>query len=215
MATTTPQWRLRSEDAVGQGQPIEYRMLVQGISDGAWSEGNQVFDPYNNRWVPIGDHPKLQEFLPHKPLFAPKPAEEAEMDMTPMIDVTFQLIIFFMITAAFVVQKTLDMPEASPEQNDRPAAKTLNELAKENVIVKIDGAGNIAVDGAPVEIAELPDALREASKKNPDSFELILDVDDEVDYEVVVRVIDEAAGAKVQKVQFLRRRGPPADSATG
>ena len=32
-----------------------------------------------------------------------------DFNMTPMIDVTFQLIIFFMITATFVVQKTLDM----------------------------------------------------------------------------------------------------------
>jgi biopolymer transport protein ExbD len=215
MATTTQPWQLRSEDGVGEGRAIDFRALVRGISDGVWSEAEQVRDPRDGRWRPIGDHPQLQEFLPHKPLFTPKPAEEAEMDMTPMIDVTFQLIIFFMITAAFVVQKTLDMPEATPDQEKNPARKTLSQLAKENVIVKIAGDGSIAVDEKPTKIDQLPEALREASKKNPDSFELILDVDDEVDYEVVVRVIDEAAGAKIQKVLFLRRRPPPGGAATG
>ncbi|MEO8495759.1 MAG: biopolymer transporter ExbD [Planctomycetota bacterium] len=54
--------------------------------------------------------------------------EETEMDMTPMVDVTFLLLIFFMVTAAFTMQKSLQVPvpkldEASanvvdPEEDD-------------------------------------------------------------------------------------------------
>ncbi len=40
---------------------------------------------------------------------------EAEMDMTPMCDVTFQLLIFFMVTAAFAMQKSIEIPK--PKQD--------------------------------------------------------------------------------------------------
>jgi len=42
--------------------------------------------------------------------------QEAEMDMTPMCDITFQLLIFFMVTAAFALQKSFEIPK--PKQDE-------------------------------------------------------------------------------------------------
>ena len=42
--------------------------------------------------------------------------EEEEMDMTPMVDVTFLLLIFFMVTAAFSVQKVIEVP--APQEQE-------------------------------------------------------------------------------------------------
>ena len=207
MASTSGNWRLRSEDGVGEGHAIDYQTLSQGVSDGLWSETAQVRGPGRSDWIPIGDHPQLEEFLPRQRIFAGKPGEEAEIDMTPMIDVTFQLIIFFMITATFVVQKTLDMPQPTADQEVPAALPTLSQLQADNIIVKVRGDGGIEVDNKPVAMEQLTDALREASKKNPDSVELILDVDDQVAYDVVVKVIDGAAGAEIERVHFLRRAG--------
>ncbi len=204
MATTSDKWRVRGEDGAGEGRVVDFHLLTQAIGDGAWSEAAQAYDPGAGRWRLIGDPPQLQEFLPLRPLYKAKPAEEAQTDMTPMIDVTFQLIIFFMITATFVVQKTLDMPAATPEQQQAPSLPTLTELAEQNIIVRIRDDGSITVDGELVEMDALPKAIEAASEKNPDNVELILDVDDEVDYEVVVQVIDGAAGAEIEKVHFLR-----------
>mgnify|MGYP003732310041 FL=1 len=47
---------------------------------------------------------------------------EAEMDMTPMCDVTFQLLIFFMVTAAFAMQKSIEIPK--PKQ-DAPSTQVV------------------------------------------------------------------------------------------
>jgi len=49
-------------------------------------------------------------------------ALEAEMDMTPMCDVTFQLLIFFMVTAAFAMQKSIEIPK--PNQ-DAPSTQVV------------------------------------------------------------------------------------------
>lgn len=68
MATATAPWRVRSEDAVGEGRPVELRRLQQAIADGAWSEAAQVRGPRDDRWISIGDHPQTAEFLPQEPL---------------------------------------------------------------------------------------------------------------------------------------------------
>lgn len=201
MAAATAQWRVRSEDGVGEGQPVEWPRLRQAVADGGWSEAAQVRGPQDDRWIPIGDHPQLVEFLPRQPLLRPRPGEEAEMDMTPMIDVTFQLIIFFMITATFVVQKTLPTPEADP---DRQRPMTLRQLQQGNIIVRITADATVTVDGRPTTVDALPEALIEAAKDR-DNVEMVMDIADEVDYQLVVQAIDAAAGAQIEKVHLARR----------
>lgn len=58
--------------------------------------------------------------------FAP---QEAELDMTPMCDVTFQLLIFFMVTAAFALQKSIEIPK--PNQ-DAPSAQVVAKDPEED-----------------------------------------------------------------------------------
>ena len=48
--------------------------------------------------------------------------EEAEMDMTPMVDIVFQLLIFFMITASFTMQKAMPVPKP---KDDRPSTSEI------------------------------------------------------------------------------------------
>ena len=200
-------WRVRKEDSAERGKAIRLSRLSQGIIDGVWSETDEALAPGDTQWRLIGEQPQLAEFVPRKSLFRSRDVEEAEMDMTPMIDVTFQLLIFFMIAATYIVQKTLDMPR--PEQNQEGAsAITLEELEKNNIMVKVSRDGSITVQKAPVERAKLIDALRQAVKQS-DGAELVLDVDDEVDHETVVQVIDAAGAAQIEKVQFVSRVGSP------
>lgn len=65
--------------------------------------------------------------------------QEAEMDMTPMVDVTFQLLIFFMLTASFVMQRSLQIPK--PEKKDASASqKSVEEMQDQTdtVVVRVD-----------------------------------------------------------------------------
>jgi biopolymer transport protein ExbD len=63
--------------------------------------------------------------------------EETEMDMTPMVDVTFLLLIFFMVTAAFTLQKSIDVPKP---QTDQASEQTVDEEQDESdrVTVQVD-----------------------------------------------------------------------------
>lgn len=71
---------------------------------------------------------------------------EVEMDMTPMVDVTFQLLIFFMITASYSLQKA--MPMQAPDPLAPVAAQRAPDEAKDDfVIVRIDQESVIWVNG--------------------------------------------------------------------
>ncbi len=63
----------------------------------------------------------------------------AEMDMTPMVDVTFLLLIFFMITAAFSLQKSFELPTPNEDQPSTKSRTLLDfESDPEFVVVRID-----------------------------------------------------------------------------
>ncbi len=68
----------------------------------------------------------------------PKPASGEDMDMTPMVDVTFLLLIFFMITASFSVQKSIQRPA---QKNEDPSTQALETPPDDNpdiVTVQVD-----------------------------------------------------------------------------
>lgn len=208
----TASWRVRREDDGGQGRAIAFESLAKGIEDGAWSENDQARGPQDASWLLIGEHPQLEEFVPPQPLFRSSQAEEAEMDMTPMIDVTFQLLIFFMIAATFTVQKTLNMPRAEAAEGEGASTVTMQQLERNNLILKVAADHTLTLQGATVPLDELTEALRKALRehaKSHENTELVLDVADEVDHQTLVSVIDAAGGAQIEKVHFVSRVGPP------
>ncbi|MFM7843413.1 MAG: ExbD/TolR family protein [Planctomycetota bacterium] len=72
--------------------------------------------------------------------------EEPEMDVTPMVDVVFQLLIFFMITASFSLQKSLQLPKP---QDDKPSSNVVPqdpENETESVTVYVDANNTYRVE---------------------------------------------------------------------
>lgn len=64
--------------------------------------------------------------------------EDTEMDMTPMVDVTFLLLIFFMVTAAFTLQKSLEIPKLSPDEASATVVEQEPDDQAEFVTVQVD-----------------------------------------------------------------------------
>lgn len=79
-----------------------------------------------------------------EPVYTKKKREEDELDMTPMVDVTFLLLIFFMVTAAFSLQKSIEMPR---QQTDAPSTTVVEEEEEEleMVEVQVDEFGSFLV----------------------------------------------------------------------
>ncbi|MEO1994291.1 MAG: biopolymer transporter ExbD, partial [Planctomycetaceae bacterium] len=131
-----------------------------------------------------------------------------EMDLTPMVDVTFLLLIFFMITASFSIQKTIQVPPPDPEkQGAAQSIQSLEDLEADAIIVEIDEDNAIVVDDEPVAdpttLAQLFEQKMTAEQKN----ELVVEAAAAALHDTVVQVIDAANDVNIQRIRLVTRTG--------
>ncbi len=84
--------------------------------------------------------------------------EEVELDMTPMLDVVFILLIFFIVTAVFVKEPGIEV--VRPET-------TLQEQTKPTLLVAVSSEDEIYVDGNVYELTALRPVLEQLLEENP------------------------------------------------
>ncbi|MHC4877657.1 MAG: biopolymer transporter ExbD [Planctomycetota bacterium] len=129
--------------------------------------------------------------------------DDEEMDLTPMVDVTFLLLIFFMITASFSIQKTLEVPAPDPDEEGASTSISIQEMEETSVTVHIDSRNVMYVDDEPVaDPTRLPDMLR-ASRMN----EVLITSHENALHEMVVKAIDAANEVQMQKIRLGVTRG--------
>jgi biopolymer transport protein ExbD len=132
-----------------------------------------------------------------------------EMDLTPMVDVVFQLLIFFMVTASFALHKTIQTPTPDPEQKGAAQSlQTLDELEGVSILVRIDAQNAITIDDDPLpDGASVEDALVDKMRQEQKS-EIIISADSAAWHRTVVNVIDAANAVGMQKIRLATRSGP-------
>lgn len=133
-----------------------------------------------------------------------------EMDLTPMVDVTFLLLIFFMITASFSLQKTIEIPQ--PDSDKKGAAQsllTLEDLQDTAIIANIDSRSEIELDEVPVAAGERLIDLLQSKMRREKKTEIIINADGAAQHRVVVRLMDAANGAGLQKIRLVSRASKP------
>jgi len=137
-----------------------------------------------------------------------KKREEEELDMTPMVDVTFLLLIFFMVTAAFSLQKSIEMPR---QQTDAPSSAVIEEPEDELdlVEVQVDEFGGFLVLATDWE-RETPGkqnlitALRQAIAGAPDGMRLIIKVHELAKLRALVDAMDAGTIAGYKELQVTQ-----------
>lgn len=138
----------------------------------------------------------------------PKKRSDDELDMTPMVDVTFLLLIFFMVTAAFALQKVLEVPPVSDEEE--VSITQVDEIEEDSIVVRID-ADNVFWIGAPLWVEEqkaqtsldMRAKVREAKKgggSGSGPSKMIVRAHEEAVYEKLVDAIDAGAAANMNSV---------------
>lgn len=117
----------------------------------------------------------------------------AAIDMTPIIDMVFLLLIFFLIATTFR-QEEREMQVALPiAQSAGPLSSALREL-----ILNVDQQGRIVVSGRTMTLDELRQLVGEAVRANAQQ-KVTVRGDRQVAYGVVVQVLDVCKGAGVQE----------------
>ena len=117
----------------------------------------------------------------------PSRRKRFQIDMAPLIDVVFLLLIFFMLTFAIQGQGlAISLPEGEE-----------TEKVEKDIIVKIDRNNKIYLNGRQIEFDSLGAALREDLLRRSDKM-VVIDSAPKVKYELFARVLDisRAAGAE-------------------
>lgn len=134
-----------------------------------------------------------------------KKRDDGELDMTPMVDVTFLLLIFFMVTASFSLQKSIQMPK---QTSDLPSSAQPEEPTEEldPIELEIDENGSFLVlaqewDREAPGKQNLVSTLREAIGNNKDGMKLNIKVHENAKLQFLVDGMDAGTIAGFAELQ--------------
>jgi biopolymer transport protein ExbD len=114
-------------------------------------------------------------------------------DMTPMIDMIFQLLIFFLLTSFFILPAVnIDLPESRSTEARPPSS----------LILTIEPDGSVGLAGRRVEMRDLAALLSAALERTPDRI-VVIQSDRGVPFGRVVEVMEAARDGGAQEISFL------------
>ncbi len=115
--------------------------------------------------------------------------QKGHLDMTPLIDVIFLLLIFFMLSSSFVLQPGIEV--------DLPKAETSDVVERKNVLITISENKNIYLNDKITKIEKLAYQLEKLKDKA-----VILQADKSAPFEMVVNVWDICRRIGVEKLNI-------------
>ena len=117
--------------------------------------------------------------------------EEAEINLTPMLDVVFIMLIFFIVTAVFVKEPGVEI--------SRPEAVTAFVPEKGSIFIAVTAANEIWVLNRSVGTEGIRGAIERLHAENPEGG-VVIQADREAANEFVINVMDAAKAAGVNEV---------------
>src|SRR5271157_2554501 len=105
----------------------------------------------------------------------------AGINITPFTDVVLVLLVIFMIATPLLIRSEIKV--------NLPRTAAADTAVPRNIVITIDSAGNVYVDGVRAQIGELAAALSTTLTRRPGSPVIIMG-DREVRYDLVVRVLE-------------------------
>ena len=124
---------------------------------------------------------------------APPKSKDPDVNLTPMIDVVFLLLLFFMVSTSFIRESSLkvDLPEAT--------GQALVEQQAIDIVINTDGSFIVNdINLGLVSKEQLLDALKIAAGDNSDPH-IIISADADTEYQNIVTAMDSA-----QQLNFVR-----------
>ncbi|MCF6317750.1 MAG: biopolymer transporter ExbD [Proteobacteria bacterium] len=119
--------------------------------------------------------------------------DEAEINITPMLDVVFIMLIFFIVTTSFVKETGVTV--------SRPSAETAKKVKKGNILIAIKDTGKIWINKREVDIRAVRAVVEKMRAENPEGSAVII-ADRGSRTGDLVTVMDQIKAAKVDKISI-------------
>jgi biopolymer transport protein ExbD len=119
--------------------------------------------------------------------------DEAGIDLTPMLDIVFIMLIFFIVTTSFVKEAGIDV--------NRPSAQTAERQERGNILVAIRSDGAVWIDQRQVDVRAVRANIERLHAENPEGAVVII-ADKVSQTGVLVEVMDQIRLAGVTNVSI-------------
>ena len=123
--------------------------------------------------------------------------DESEVNITPLIDIVFIMLIFFIVTATFVKEAGIDV--------NKPDAPTAEVKKKANILIAIDANNNIWLDRRKIDIRSVIPNIKRLRSENPQGS-VVLQADEESKNKMLVEVMDAARQAGVVNIALAAEK---------
>ena len=117
--------------------------------------------------------------------------EQLSIDMTPMLDIVFIMLIFFIVTTSFIKVSGIDV--------DKPKASSAKRVKKQAIIIAIGSDGTILVDKKRIDIRALRHQIERLYSDNPKAA-VVISADSASRTGLLVRVMDQVKLAGVEHI---------------
>ncbi len=114
--------------------------------------------------------------------FRKKKSSDAEVDMSPLIDMVFILLIFFMVSSTFTKDMKLDL--------ERPGASSASKASSKVIRVYLDNTAQPYIDGQPIKAWAIQSKLREMLRTSTNKSILVI-TDDGIPVDKLIEVVDQ------------------------
>lgn len=123
--------------------------------------------------------------------------DDTEINITPMLDIVFIMLIFFIVTTSFVKETGIDV--------SRPTASTAQQKTKGNVLIAIRENGDVWMNKRRIEVDAVRANVEKARAENPEGSVVII-ADRESATGILVEVMDQVKLAGVDAISVAAER---------
>lgn len=124
--------------------------------------------------------------------------EDASIDMTPMLDIVFIMLIFFIVTTSFV-------KEAGIEVN-KPDASNATKQKSANIFIAINENGDVWMDKREVDVERVRANIERMLAEQPTEV-VIIQADEKAEHGKVVEVMDQVKAAGISRISVAAKGG--------
>lgn len=125
--------------------------------------------------------------------------DSADIDITPMLDIVFIMLIFFIVTTSFVKESGITV--------NRPSAETAEQKTGSNLLVAIRANGEIWIDRRVVDVRSVRANIERMKADNPEGA-AIIQADEFAPSGLLVKVMDQIRLAGITNISIAAREAP-------
>lgn len=122
--------------------------------------------------------------------------EEAAVDMAPLIDMTFLLLIFFLVNTNFIKESGIEVK--------RPEAAAGDSKSGDLILIAISSSGTFHMEGKRVDLASIRPKVSDARRRMPKA-PVVIQVDEAARANMIVSVIDECKLAGADEINLATK----------